>query len=1070
MNKNQTYNILKKGMLLLWMATMTLAINAVPAKPGLVRTLKLSDGTTVQARLVGDEHGHYWLSSNGKAYRSEGNTEIFRSVDIQSVKKVAETRRKEANSRRSNRLAAPKKVGNVGNYTGKKKGIIILVNFADVKFQSANNNALYQRIANERNFSYGNFKGSMYDYFYAQSEGQFELEFDVVGPVTVSMAQSYYGSNDSQGNDKFPATMVIDACKKADSSVNFADYDWDGDGYVDQVYVVYAGKGEADGGASTTIWPHEWSLSSASYYGDGSGTLTLDGVKIDTYACGGELNGSTGTIAGIGTMCHEFSHCLGYPDFYDTDYSGGQGMGEWDLMDSGSYNGDGYQPSGYTSYERWVAGWKEPITLTYSTAVTGMKSLQNGGESYIIYNNGNNNEFYLLENRQKQGWDASLPGAGLLILHVDYDESVWSNNQPNDDPSHQRMTWIPADNQYQYTTYMGTRYYSSEGMANDPFPYGNVNSFGKNTTPAAKLYNKNSDGSYYLDSSVEDITQNSDKTISFNFRGLSLVAPPTFTPAAGAYTDAVQVTISCAQEGAVIYYTVDGSTPTTNSTRYTGPITVESSTTIKAISVADGESSDVVTANYSIVTPVSGSTMYKRVTSTSEIVSGKKYIIACGSKSKAASSLSSNYLTSVDVTADGDFIIVGENTNVNVFTLTGSGTSYKLATQDGKYLNATAEKKLALATTGNNWTLNDDASGVTLSYKVTSSSWWGTTTTDYGTILYNVQSPRFLNYKSSPNNNMIYANLYMEYELPKAAPTLSFSETEINAVEGKEFVTPTLTVTPSDLTVTYTSSNTSVATVNATTGAITLVGSGTTIITATSAATETHYSGSASYTLNVKMEEVTYVLVQNTSQLKDKDMIIIVAENNGNYYALGRTQNNRNRSAVSVTPNDDNSISSTDETQNIILEKTENGWQLNVGNGYLCSSSSSSNILATTEDNTLSSTIATISVENATASIKFQDYNRNDLRFNYNNGNPIFACYAPGNMKAVKIYRKMKAVLGDVNGDGVVSVADVSLAVDYVLEGGDELEVFIFENADIDGDGTISVNDVTSIVNMILND
>ena len=638
MNKNQTYNILKKGMLLLWMATMTLAINAVPAKPGLVRTLKLSDGTTVQARLVGDEHGHYWLSSNGKAYRSEGNTEIFRSVDIQSVKKVAETRRKEANSRRSNRLAAPKKVGNVGNYTGKKKGIIILVNFSDVKFQSANNNALYQRIANERNFSYGNFKGSMYDYFYAQSEGQFELEFDVVGPVTVSKAQSYYGSNDSQGNDKYPATMVIEACKKADSSVNFADYDWDGDGYVDQVYVVYAGKGEADGGASTTIWPHEWSLSGASYYGDGSGTLTLDGVKIDTYACGGELNGSTGTIAGIGTMCHEFSHCLGYPDFYDTDYSGGQGMGEWDLMDSGSYNGDGYQPSGYTSYERWVAGWKEPITLTYSTSVTGMKSLQNGGESYIIYNNGNNNEFYLLENRQKQGWDASLPGAGLLILHVDYDESVWSNNQPNDDPSHQRMTWIPADNQYQYTTYMGTRYYSSEGMANDPFPYGNVKSFGKNTTPAAKLYNKNSDGSYYLDSSVEDITQNSDKTISFNFRGLSLVAPPTFTPAAGAYTDAVQVTISCAQEGAVIYYTVDGSTPTTNSTRYTRPITVESTTTIKAISVVDGESSDVVTANYSIVTPVSGSTMYKRVTSTNEIVSGKKYIIACGSKSKAASS------------------------------------------------------------------------------------------------------------------------------------------------------------------------------------------------------------------------------------------------------------------------------------------------------------------------------------------------------------------------------------------------------------------------------------------------
>ena len=223
--------------------------------------------------------------------------------------------------------------------------------------------------------------------------------------------------------------MVIEACKKADSSVNFADYDWDGDGYVDQVYVVYAGKGEADGGASTTIWPHEWSLSSASYYGDGSGTLTLDGVKIDTYACGGELNGSTGTIAGIGTMCHEFSHCLGYPDFYDTDYSGGQGMGEWDLMDSGSYNGKwngghsdwpemnaGYEPAGYTAFERWCAGWIEPIVLSDPQKITNMKPMggtQEGGivdhgDAYVIYMPGSKKtiegEYYMLENRQQAGW------------------------------------------------------------------------------------------------------------------------------------------------------------------------------------------------------------------------------------------------------------------------------------------------------------------------------------------------------------------------------------------------------------------------------------------------------------------------------------------------------------------------------------------------------------------------------------------------------------------------------------------------------------------------------------------
>lgn len=330
---------------------------AVPAKPGLTRLLTLSNGSTVMATLVGDEHGHYWQGTDGKNYQLISGTTTYQEVNSQEVIQRAQQRRAQANQRRVRRMA-PQRVGDVGSITGKKKGLIILVNFTDVSFKASNNNALYKRIANEQNFSYGNFKGSMYDYFYAQSDGLFELTFDVVGPVTVSKAQSYYGGNDSDGHDQHPAAMVIEALKLVDSQVNFADYDWNNDKTVEQVYVVYAGQGEADRGADETIWPHEWTLSSANYYGDGSGTQTLDGVKIDTYACGGELNGDN-NIAGIGTMCHEFSHCLGYPDFYDTDYSGGQGMGYWDLMDSGSYNGNGYQPAGYTSYERALGGRME---------------------------------------------------------------------------------------------------------------------------------------------------------------------------------------------------------------------------------------------------------------------------------------------------------------------------------------------------------------------------------------------------------------------------------------------------------------------------------------------------------------------------------------------------------------------------------------------------------------------------------------------------------------------------------------------------------------------------------------
>lgn len=585
----------------MFLLSLPISSFAVPAKPGLKRELPLIDGTTVSAILVGDEHAHYWTDAEGNAYQAvSGN--VYQRIDLQTVKQRAAERRSAANKQRTRRLV-PRKVGEVGSITGKKKGLIILVNFSDVAFQSANNNALYKRIANEKNFSYGKFKGSMYDYFYDQSEGQFELTFDVVGPVTVSKNQSYYGENDSDGNDKHPAEMVIEAIKLVDSQVNFADYDWDGDGEVEQVYMVYADKGEADGGAANTIWPHESTLlAHAVYISDGEGPQKLDGVWINTYACGAELNGISGEIAGIGTMCHEFSHCLGYPDFYDIDYSGGQGMFVWDLMDSGSYNDDGYRPAGYTSYERWMAGWKEPIELTDAQSISNMGALQDyGSKTYIIYNDGNHDEYFLLENRQKTKWDTDLPGAGLLILHVDYDATVWSKNQPNDDPNHQRLTWIPADNQYQSVTYQGRTYYLEDGAANDPFPYGSVNAFGKNTMPAAKLYNANTDGSYYLGSSVEGITQNSDGTISFRFAPQIKKLTLTANPDGGIINYMQEVTLTASNPNAEIYCTFDGTEPTKDGFLYDPPLQIDRSVTLKAKAFLDGyEDSETLTREYQV--------------------------------------------------------------------------------------------------------------------------------------------------------------------------------------------------------------------------------------------------------------------------------------------------------------------------------------------------------------------------------------------------------------------------------------------------------------------------------------
>ena len=507
---------MKKLFIIMSFLTMALAVNAVPAKKGCWKTVTLTDGTQIKVELIGDEFGHYWRAADGRAFREDGNTMRFCEVDAADIIQKARAKRDIVNAKRVQRLPKRRAFGEPTAYEGKKKAIIILVNFKDQSFQASHDNTLFTRIANEENFSEGKFKGSMRDYFIAQSNTKFELDFDVVGPVTVSENASYYGTNDSQGNDQYAGQMVCEAVKLAMETVtDWKQYDWDGDKYVDQVYVVYCGQGEADGGASNTIWPHAYDLFSANYYGDGSGPVVVDkdaGLKVNSYACGSELNGG-GSICGIGTMCHEFSHCLGYPDFYDTDYSGGRGMDSWDLMDAGSYNDDGYQPAGYTSYERWFASWKEPIVLgDEDVTVENMKSLQSGGDGYIIYNKGNNNEYYLLENRQQEGWDASLPGSGLLIIHVDYDKTAWTSNAPNDDPDHQRMTWVAADNKYQTSG----GYLSWSGLATDLFPYGTNNAFNKDTKPAATLFNKNADGKKFLDCSVEDIAQKDGK-ISFKY-------------------------------------------------------------------------------------------------------------------------------------------------------------------------------------------------------------------------------------------------------------------------------------------------------------------------------------------------------------------------------------------------------------------------------------------------------------------------------------------------------------------------------------------------------------------------
>ena len=491
---------------------MTLSVSAIPAKRNVWKNLNLPDGTKVRAQLTGDEFGHYWLGKNGKSYAFNSNAIFYQSINSDVLISKAKECRQSANERSLRRLASHRE-GQVQGLRDSKKGLIILVNFADNTFERSHDNALYQRIANEENFSYNKFRGSLYDYFKDQSQGLFKLSFDVIGPVTLSKNLSYYGENDNNYLDKHSSQMICEAVEQAKNLVSdWKQYDWNDDGKVDLTYVIYAGQGEEAGGEEYTIWSHSSSLSVA-----GASVTVGDNLIVDEYACSAELN-SDKTINGIGHICFAFSNSFGLPYLYDIDYSGGQGMGSWDIMDSGAYNGDGFVPAGYTSYERWSLGWMDPIQLeSENKSITGMKSLQDGGESYVIYNPNNRNEYFLLENRQKTGWDAGLPGSGMLILHCDYDETAWSNNQVNDDPEHQRLTWIPADNKYDYELYNGNKYYTDEGMASDTYPHGTNNRFNKYSEPASKLYNQNLDGSYFLNSSVENITQNANGTISFDF-------------------------------------------------------------------------------------------------------------------------------------------------------------------------------------------------------------------------------------------------------------------------------------------------------------------------------------------------------------------------------------------------------------------------------------------------------------------------------------------------------------------------------------------------------------------------
>lgn len=463
---------MKKLLLSLTLLLLTLSTFAVPAYRGW-QTKSQPDGTTIEVRLTGDEFHHYWQDQAGNVVKCD-SLGYWRVVESQPTPATIKARRQASAMLQSR----PKKA--VGSVNLAPRGLVILVNFSNSKFANTNNQAAMNELMNSDNYTYNGATGSVRQFFsdQSQSDGQYKYtpNFDVIGPVTLSKNVAYYGGNDASGNDVLPGDMVVEACSIANASygVDFTQYDNDNDGEVDFVYLIYAGKGEADGGAENTIWPHNWDLASAYYYNNctyAQSARRFDGKYINNYACSGELNGQSGARTGIGTIAHEFGHVIGLPDLYDIDY--GQNYeneatpGAWHIMDGGSYNNDGKTPPNYTIYDKYFLGWKEPTnpgntpqTLTLQAAGT------DGYNAYQIISDRNSllaatstTTAYYIENRQQSGWDKYLPGHGLVIWKIMYSQSVWEANGPNATPGTLRYAVVSASGA---TTKIGT--------ASDPFP------------------------------------------------------------------------------------------------------------------------------------------------------------------------------------------------------------------------------------------------------------------------------------------------------------------------------------------------------------------------------------------------------------------------------------------------------------------------------------------------------------------------------------------------------------------------------------------------------------------------
>lgn len=421
--------------------------DAVRARKDL-RTVTQPDGTTLAVKTVGDEYAHFTLTSDDRLVtQKEGvwyyatlndagrvvATDVVAGNADGAAYRVDGSMLGQAVKRRAGAMKRTIPQFGMGRYTsdfprtGDIRGLVILVEYKDYKFKTSNPQQYFHDLLNKDGFSEYGATGCAAEYFRENSNNLFRPVFDVLGPVTMANNRRYYGGNDYWGDDKAPQDMVVEAVQALDPTVDFSKYDLDGDGYLDNVFIFYAGEGEASSGIEDAVWPHSWDLSETDMQ------FKADGVTVDHYACTNEW--VDGHPDGVGTFIHEFSHVMGLPDLYDTVGDLLCTPGEWSVLDYGPYNNDGHTPPNYSVYERNAMGWLEPEVIDDAASIT-LPELTASNKGYIIQTP-TETEFFLIENRQQTGWDKYLPGHGMLIWHVDFKQSVFDDNVVNNSSSHQ---------------------------------------------------------------------------------------------------------------------------------------------------------------------------------------------------------------------------------------------------------------------------------------------------------------------------------------------------------------------------------------------------------------------------------------------------------------------------------------------------------------------------------------------------------------------------------------------------------------------------------------------------------